>query len=192
MPKFRLMFLTLLLIAGGCQMHDKNTDNNTDNNANNQNNQVENRSNNNLTTEEGKKAATRLEQLAKEVPNVKNAQAVVLGNYAIVAIDVDENLDRTQIGSIKYTVSESFQNEPYGKNALIVADPDVKARLRDVANDIQAGKPISGILNELSEIASRIIPSVPDSDKTNQNPPSNQEEKNIEQKQQNQTNKNTQ
>ena len=34
-------------------------------------------------------------------------------------------------------------------------------RIREVAADIQNGHPIRGILNELSDITSRIIPEVP-------------------------------
>ena len=103
----------------------------------------------------------RLIDLAVQVPHVHDATAVVLGDYAIVGIDVDQDIDRSQVGIIKYSVGEALANDPYGANATIVADPDMNARIREVAADIQNGHPIRGILNELSDITSRIIPEVP-------------------------------
>ena len=89
--------------------------------------------------------------LAVKVPHVNDATAVVLGKYAIVGIDIDQDIDRSQVGTIKYSVGEALQQDPYGAYATIVADPDLNERIREVAADIENGQPIRGILNELSE-----------------------------------------
>lgn len=189
MIKLRLMFLTLLLIAGGCQMNDNNAD---EKNVQSNEEQVKNNVKNELNSKENQEIATRLEKATLEVPHVKAADAVVLGDYVFVAVDVDENIDRSQVGSIKYSVSERLQNDPYGKKAVIVADPDIIARLKEVGEDIKAGKPISGIMNELSDIAARVIPEVPEdnmpsadtNDKSNQMPAKDQKELKKEQEDQ--------
>jgi YhcN/YlaJ family sporulation lipoprotein len=102
-----------------------------------------------------------LVDLAERVPNVKDAAAVVFAGYAIVGIDVDKDIDRSEVGSIKYSVTESLRNDPHGARALVVADPDLNARIREVGQDIQNGRPIQGILNELADITGRIMPEVP-------------------------------
>jgi len=99
-----------------------------------------------------------LVQLASSIPNVNDATAVVVGKYALVGIDVDATLERSEVGSIKYSVAESLKKDPFGANAIVIADPDTYARLREIGGDIRNGKPVTGFLEELADIAGRIIP----------------------------------
>ncbi|WP_425481991.1 YhcN/YlaJ family sporulation lipoprotein [Cytobacillus depressus] len=109
----------------------------------------------------GQQIAARLVNLATSIPNVNDATAVVLGRYAIVGIDVNDKLERSEVGAIKYSVAESLKHDPDGARAIIVADPDMNARLREIAGDIRDGKPIRGIMDELADIAGRLMPEVP-------------------------------
>ncbi|QQZ08080.1 YhcN/YlaJ family sporulation lipoprotein [Heyndrickxia vini] len=109
----------------------------------------------------GQQISQRLVDLAVSVPNVKDATAVVFSNYALVGIDVDDNIDRSRVGSIKYSVAESLKHDPYGANAIIVADPDFTQRLREIGQDIRDGKPGQGIIHELADIAGRLMPEIP-------------------------------
>ncbi|PLR79234.1 hypothetical protein CU633_01520 [Bacillus sp. V3-13] len=111
--------------------------------------------------ETGQRASTHLEEIAGSVPDVEDATAVVIGDYAIVGIDVNENLDRSEVGSIKYSVAESLEDDPYGARAAVVADPDIVARLREIAEDFQAGEPVEGIVNELADLTGRMMPEIP-------------------------------
>lgn len=99
-----------------------------------------------------------LVQLASSIPNVNDATAIVVGKYALVGIDVDAKLERSEVGSIKYSVAESLKKDPFGANAIVIADPDTYARLREIGGDIRNGKPVTGFLEELADIAGRIIP----------------------------------
>lgn len=105
--------------------------------------------------------AQHLANLASDIPNVNGATAVVVGNMAVVGIDIDANVERSQVGTIKYSVSESLKRDPHGAGAVVVADPDLNARLKEVRNDMKAGKPVRGIMNELADIVGRIIPGLP-------------------------------
>lgn len=116
---------------------------------------------NDTTREESEKISKHLANLAASVPDVKKATALALGDYAVVAIDVDKDLDRSKVGTIKYSVAEALKDDPHGKNAVIVADPDLYARIQEMGEEIRAGKPLQGILNELAEIVSRIMPEIP-------------------------------
>ncbi|PLT27572.1 YhcN/YlaJ family sporulation lipoprotein [Peribacillus deserti] len=118
--------------------------------------------NNDPNTEQ--RVSNHLENLAVRNPNVNNATAVVFGNFAIVGIDIDDDIERSQVGSIKYAVGETLKDDPNGANAIVVADPDLNARLKEISNDIAAGKPGPGIMNELADIAGRVIPTVPGDD----------------------------
>jgi YhcN/YlaJ family sporulation lipoprotein len=105
--------------------------------------------------------AHHLADLASRVPDVKGATAVVAGNYAVVGIDVDEHLDRSKVGTIKYAVTESLKHDPLGAGAVVIADPDTNARLREINDDFAAGRPIQGILNELADMTGRVMPELP-------------------------------
>lgn len=112
----------------------------------------------NLQTEQ---KADRLESLAKSIPQVKNANCVVIGNTAIIGIDVDPTLERSKIDTIKYSVAEALRKDPDGAKAIVTADLDLGERIRRVRQDIKNGKPFSGFAQELGNIIGRVIPQLP-------------------------------
>jgi YhcN/YlaJ family sporulation lipoprotein len=109
----------------------------------------------------GQQISKRLVHLATSIPDVNDATAVVLGRYAIVGIDVNAKLDRSQVGSIKYSVAESLKKDPHGAHAVVVADADTTQRLKEIQADIKNGKPIRGIMEELADVAGRLMPEIP-------------------------------
>lgn len=109
----------------------------------------------------GQKISRHLVDLTTHIPNVEDAAAVVVGRYAIVGIDVNDKMERSEVDTVKYTVAEALKKDPHGARAVVVADPDITARLREISEDIQNGQPIQGIMNELSDITGRVMPEVP-------------------------------
>ncbi len=116
----------------------------------------------------------RLEELAKSVPHVTDANCVVIGNTAIVGINVAGNLDRARVGTIKYSVAEALRKDPVGIHAIVTADIDIGNRLREMNNDIRNGHPVSGFAQELADIFGRIIPQLPQDVEAPQNQNQNQ------------------
>ncbi|WP_404452468.1 YhcN/YlaJ family sporulation lipoprotein [Virgibacillus necropolis] len=108
--------------------------------------------------------ANHLASVAGGVDNVNDASAVVAGPYAVVGIDVDKDLDRSRVGTIKYTVLEALQHDPYGKTAVVVADGDIMERLRQMRNKMSQGYPTHGVVDELSAIVGRYMPDLPIND----------------------------
>ena len=168
--KKSFLVVALIVLLSGCN------NNNADNNQQSENREdtpnvtnVKNSTIQEVDKKTGQDIAKRLVKLSTSVDNVNDATAVVIGKYAIVGIDVNKDLDRSEVGTIKYAVTESLKNDPDGANALVVADPDVTARLKEIGDDIENGNPIKGIFNELSDITGRIIPEVP-SDNINKEP----------------------
>ena len=121
-----------------------------------------------VNREDGQAISRRLVKITESVPGVNDATAVVLGRLSVVGIDVKDNLERSKVESIKYSVAEALQNDPYGANAAVVADPDTVNRLRAMGREIQAGRPVKGILDELAAIVGRVLPEVPNDATDNQ------------------------
>jgi YhcN/YlaJ family sporulation lipoprotein len=150
------LLLASLLFISGCNNNNEATEINERNLV-----RVKNSNIPEVERHSGQEIAQHLVDITTGIPNVKDATAVVLGPFAFVGIDVDANIDRSQVGSIKYTVAETLKDDPQGARAVVIADPDITARLKEIAEDIRNGKPIQGIMNELADISGRLMPEVP-------------------------------
>lgn len=104
---------------------------------------------------------TRLEELAKGIPQVKDAKCVIIGKTAIVGVTVDPNLERSRVNIIKYSVAEAFRKDPEGINAFVTADMGLSERIKHVREDIRNGRPFSGFAQELGDLIGRIAPQLP-------------------------------
>ncbi|GIN19078.1 YhcN/YlaJ family sporulation lipoprotein [Siminovitchia fordii] len=171
-------FVFVILMLGACgQIDEQQNDKSDGGNPSLQNTKSEiSRQDNTGNSDEER--ADYLAELASNIPHVKNATAVVAGEYAIIGIDVDKDLDRSKVGSIKYSVSESIKHDPAGAGAVVVADPDINARLKEIKDDMSEGRPIQGIINELADITGRLVPELPprENDKNPQEVPQKQDE----------------
>ena len=152
-----LLTSAISFLLTGCSFadHKENT------NSSNQLVNVKNSYIDKVDRKSGQEISKRLVELATSIPNVSDATAVVLGRYAIVGIDVNAKNDRSQVGTIKYSVAESLRKDPYGAKAIVVADADTNQRLREIQADIKKGRPLQGIMEELADVAGRLMPEVP-------------------------------
>ncbi|MGD6803528.1 YhcN/YlaJ family sporulation lipoprotein [Rossellomorea vietnamensis] len=194
-----LTVISLIILISGCNQQNNQTAYDNQGNGDNprpinvENSEIQNEQQN----ESSQKISENLVRIATSVPDVEDATAVVLGKYAFVGIDVNSAVERSEVGTIKYSVAEALKDDPHGARAMIVADPDLYARLQEVGSDIENGRPVQGVLNELSDIAGRLMPELPKN--TQQNNPDNapeqstdkadgQEERQLEEEQQDQSN----
>jgi YhcN/YlaJ family sporulation lipoprotein len=125
------------------------------------NTSMQNNTNMQNRNKEAREVANRLVKLATKIDQVNDATAVVAGRWAIVGIDVDATLDRSKVGTIKYTVAEALKEDPKGAHAIVTADADTVYRLRQMATGIRDGKPIEGFMDEVAAIVGRLMPQVP-------------------------------
>ncbi|WP_449539875.1 YhcN/YlaJ family sporulation lipoprotein [Ferdinandcohnia sp. Marseille-Q9671] len=190
-----LLFASILFMLSGCGT----TNNNAGEDEKESRVQVKNTVEDHVDRKTGQEIASHLVEIASSVPNVNDATAVVIGKFAVVGIDVSAKLDRSRVETIKYSVAESLQHDPHGANAVVVADADTFERLRKMGQEIEKGRPITGILDELAQIVGRIIPDVPsdiiDNDnteptETNDRQLNQKEEKKINKEQDDQSNNN--
>ena len=147
--------ISLLLLLAACNGQNS-AKNDEDHNVKVQNSTIQE-----VDRQSGQKISRYLVNLTTHIPNVDDAAAVVVGRYAIVGIDVNDKMERSEVDTVKYTVAEALKKDPHGARAVVVADPDITARIREVSEDIQNGQPIQGIMNELSDITGRVMPEVP-------------------------------
>ncbi|MCG7375935.1 YhcN/YlaJ family sporulation lipoprotein [Paenibacillus sp. ACRSA] len=126
-----------------------------------------------------------LKALAKQVEGVEDANCVILGNTAVVGIDVDGELERARVGTIKYAVAEALRKDPEGVDSIVTADADVTERIKEIGEHIRQGHPISGFASELADMVGRIIPQLPKDVQVRQNPDEqNEQEPQMQQQQQ--------
>ncbi|MFD1038739.1 YhcN/YlaJ family sporulation lipoprotein [Virgibacillus byunsanensis] len=165
----------IVILMVGCQQQEEESLPTEDTNNTDRFVQVENSDPNQRKDLNNGEMADHLANIASSVPNVNDAASVVAGPYAVVGIDVDQELDRSRVGSIKYSVLEALQHDPYGKTAVVVADADVMERLRGMGNKINQGHPVQGVVDELSAIVGRYMPDFPINDDRPQGPDQNKE-----------------
>lgn len=135
--------------------------------------------------------AEHLVNVTEHVADVNDATAIVIGRYAVVGIDVKDDLDRSKVETIKYSVAKALRNDPEGANAVVVADPDTVSRLKEMGKEIQAGRPVSGIMDELAAIVGRVMPEMPRNEiDRNEKDPTNDPNNQLKERDQKQLEKN--
>lgn len=144
------------MILGGCNTNKEQSKNENESLIKVKNSTIEN-----VDRKSGQEISKRLVKLATSIPDVNDATAVVIGKYAIVGIDVNAKIDRSEVGSIKYTVAEGLKKDPIGAYAVVIADVDTVQRLNEIQADIKDGRPLQGIMEELADVAGRLMPEIP-------------------------------
>lgn len=162
-----LSLLLIMIFISGCQAANEAP---RDNNPDNPNQQVrvkqtipraEEQKQQKFDNQSAQEVARRLARITAKVPGVNDAAVIVLGRTAIVGIDVDAAMDRSRVGTLKYSVAEALREDPFGASAIVTSDPDIMQRLREISADLSRGRPISGFAEELADIMGRIMPQLP-------------------------------
>lgn len=105
-------------------------------------------------------------QLATKIANglvkkgyAKNAFAFVVGDSAYVAV-TQKGKSKTNLGLAQKnkigTAVKRIDNRIH--HVYVSANPDVYQRFQSFANDVQAGKPISGIWDNFQTLVARVFP----------------------------------
>jgi YhcN/YlaJ family sporulation lipoprotein len=178
--------LALIMFMSACNALNNANQDDKDNKVKVQNSAIQQ-----VDRQSGQEISKHLVGLTTRVPNVEDAAAVVIGRYAIVGIDVNDQMERSEVDTVKYTVAETLKKDPHGARAVVVADPDITARLKEISEDIRNGKPIQGIMNELADITGRVMPEVPaDMIEPQTKSPTEDPKKNLDDKEQKKLEKN--
>ncbi|MDR6880138.1 YhcN/YlaJ family sporulation lipoprotein [Bacillus sp. 3255] len=153
------VFLLVLTLATGCSQAPKSGAPSQD--TNQKQVRVQQIAPQKLEIKDSKAVAEHLESLATSIPQVESAHCVVFGNTAVVGINLRKDMDRAKVGTVKYSVAEALKKDPYGVNAIVTADLDLDQRLRNIRDNMRAGRPITGFAEQMADIMGRAMPQLP-------------------------------
>jgi YhcN/YlaJ family sporulation lipoprotein len=104
-------------------------------------------------------AADRVVRLVNAMPEVKGSYALVVGNVAMVGVDMRDKLSGDKENELKDRISADTKRQmPELAEVWVTADPDLVTRIRDLAGRIARGEPITGFFEEISNIAKKLQP----------------------------------
>ncbi len=104
------------------------------------------------------------QMIAQKISNmeeINSATVVLANNSAWVGVDMKASTTATMTNELKNKITDQVKAQDSSvQTVFVTADADTVTRLRNIAQDIAAGRPVSGFINELMEIGRRITPSV--------------------------------
>jgi YhcN/YlaJ family sporulation lipoprotein len=104
------------------------------------------------------KQADEIADVVTRIQGVERAAVLLTGKTALVGIDLADNITGSRIDTIKFSVKEAAERTGKGYRAIVSSDVDTITRARTLINDVKAGKPISGVSDEIADIVSRLLP----------------------------------
>lgn len=175
----KIVFVILLgmIVTAGCGMSQSNNNKpnqpqNTSyekhsNMKDNMNNNVDNLSNNvkqgtnNVTNNAGHKMKL-AEKEAKNISKlkeVKHAYVIATNNNAYAAVVLKDDKKGKLTDELKSRISKQVKAvNPNIRNVFVSANPDFVDRMADYTKKLQEGKPVSGMVDEFSEMIRRVFP----------------------------------
>lgn len=115
----------------------------------------------NAEPQEDSRRADKLADRIEDLDNIEDATVIISGSTAYVGVDMDENLQGRMTDALKERVIDRAKKTDMMLNRVYVsADSDTVTRLKNYAKDIEDGKPISGIIQQIDEIFRRPAPTV--------------------------------
>jgi spore cortex protein len=173
LKKISILPASLLLILSlvGCANND-NTNNSNGNKTNDQTNTAENTgagksadgtndaNNNNDTNGNGQwnvEVADDVAERISKMDEVENAYVLVTDESAFVGAVLKENV--TENDDLKSKIADEVRKDNSNFNNVYVSfNPDVAARLTEYADQIRAGEPIEGFIEEFTTGINRMFP----------------------------------
>ncbi len=112
------------------------------------------------TTRDSKRAEVLADRI-KDLNDVTDAMVIVSGDTAYVGVDIAAGMQGRMTDQLKERVIDrAKQTDTLLSNVYVSADVDTMTRLKNYARDIQDGKPISGIIQQVDEMFRRPAPMV--------------------------------
>lgn len=103
--------------------------------------------------------ADRVVKLVNAMPEVKSSYALVVGNVAMVGVDLRDKLTADRENVLKTRISADTKRQmPELAEVWVTSDPDLVTRIRDLAGRIGRGEPVTGFFDEISNIAKKLQP----------------------------------
>lgn len=178
MLKFPIIFLIVFALSGcGTKNNDTNDQNanttnstneqgadgqndmngNNDNNDNNNNNNTNNDMNNDLNNETKVEVADDAAEKVAAMDEVESANVLVTNQNAYVGVMLKEGTEETD--ELENRIADEVRNahEEF-KNVYVSFNPDFAERFTTYGEQIRAGEPVEGFIEEFNETIQRVFP----------------------------------
>jgi YhcN/YlaJ family sporulation lipoprotein len=110
---------------------------------------------NNTKLEASQEIANRL----TSVEPIKSANVLLTDNNAYVAVSTRNGEDVEGNNELKARIAQVVQSQhPAAQHVYVSANPDFVSRVNGYVRDLQAGKPVSGLLQEFNTTVQRLFP----------------------------------
>lgn len=151
-----LTLLVVLIVLGGCAAQKKPLP--TEPNAPDRVPEMEVKPAPERSPAEDRDTAADIRRIAESVPGVERSYSVVVGNAVLIGLDLDNDQQEQGISNIKNRVAEKAEADTRIVRAYVSSDPDTTARIRELADNVRKGRPVTEYLDEIGEIIQRLTP----------------------------------
>jgi YhcN/YlaJ family sporulation lipoprotein len=104
--------------------------------------------------------SNRVAMEAGKVAGVDKATAIVSGKMIYIGLDLKANLDKTKSAAAEKNVMDQVKNIEPGYTVIVTSDVDTVTRIKNVAQGIAQGQPLSSFTNEIANIGTRLTPKI--------------------------------
>ena len=95
------------------------------------------------------------------IDGVSNANVVITGKTALVGVDMPSNTESDKTTQMKNMIETKVKEiDSDIDNVVVTSDVDLSKRIKNVGSDMEGGKPLTGLVEEMEEIMRRITPNM--------------------------------
>ncbi len=98
--------------------------------------------------------------IVKDVDAVKDARVIISDTMAYVSVSITETADSNTSKTLKEDIGQVVKKTDTAiEDVYVMEDADTFTRMKEMVNDIADGKPVSGFMEELKTMFTRVMPS---------------------------------
>lgn len=95
-----------------------------------------------------------------EISDVKDARVIISNKMAYVSVSISETADASAAKTLKEEIGQIVKKTDTAiEDVYVMEDADTFTRMKEMVDDIADGKPVSGFVEELDNMFTRVVPS---------------------------------
>jgi len=109
-------------------------------------------------TMDSQQLAKKVAAEAGKVEGVTSATAIVSVKRIYIGLDLKANLEKSRVAAVEKMVLDRIKTMEPGYTVVVSSDVDTVTRIKNVAQGLAQGKPLSSFSREIQAIDSRLTP----------------------------------
>lgn len=98
--------------------------------------------------------------VVKDIDAVKDARVIISDKMAYVSVSITETADSSTAKDLKEEIGQVVKKiDTAIEDVYVMEDADTFTRMKEMVKDIGEGKPVSGFVEELDNMFTRVMPS---------------------------------